>query len=146
GPSAIYHLSGANGFAPELFAAIGLDGRENTGAGLGNITFDPTNGQLFVSDLESGMIHRLSADGELLDYFDHGVSGRAGYRDATDNAVKSLPAIEFDPTSAAALAECSDDSGAPAVFSSTPSCWNFADFRRRVWGLTVQADPADAGM
>jgi len=146
GPSAIYRLNGANGYAPELLATVGLNGRENTGAGLGNIAFDPINGQLFVSDLESGMIHRLSTEGEQLNHFDHGASGRAGYRDATDNAVKSLPAIEFDPTSSAAMTDCTDATGAAAAFSSTPSCWNFADFRRRVWGLSVLADPADGSV
>jgi hypothetical protein len=60
GPGAIYRLDAANNYRPRLFANITLDGtRHNTGAALGNLAFDRVNKQLFVSDLETGMIHRI---------------------------------------------------------------------------------------
>ena len=41
-----------------------------SGPGLGNITFDETNGQFFVSNFEDGVIYRLDQDGNILDSFD----------------------------------------------------------------------------
>ena len=61
GPGTVYGSTAANDYQPEIFADITLDGRANTGAALGNIAFDRWHHQLFVSDLETGMIHRLSA-------------------------------------------------------------------------------------
>ena len=41
-----------------------LDGVPNPGPGLGNLAYDATHKQLFVSDLYTGMIHRFTiADG-----------------------------------------------------------------------------------
>ena len=40
GPGAVWKLSAANDYAPELFADIKLNGRDNTGAALGNIAYD----------------------------------------------------------------------------------------------------------
>ena len=57
-------LDASTGYAPRVFSRIMLNGRRNTGAALGNIGYDRTNKQLFVSDLETGMIHRIrAADG-----------------------------------------------------------------------------------
>ncbi|MFN3548188.1 MAG: peptidoglycan-binding domain-containing protein [Mesorhizobium sp.] len=141
GSGAIYVLSPDNGYTPQVFAIVDLDGRENNGAALGNIAFDSAFGQLFVSDLESGMIHRIALDGTHIDRFDHGTQGRTSFLDVTSGANLSLAAIAFDPESTAALFDCADGAGAPADFSLTPSCWNVADFRRRVWGLAVHTDP-----
>ena len=78
GPGTVYRLSAAADYRPEVFATITLDGRANTGAALGNIAFDPWHNQLFVSDLETGMIHRLAVgDGADLGHYDHGMDGRA---------------------------------------------------------------------
>jgi hypothetical protein len=78
GPGTIYKLDAAQGYQPSKFADIALDGRANSGAALGNIAYDRWNKQLFVSDLETGMIHRLSvADGAQLGAYDHGQTGRA---------------------------------------------------------------------
>ncbi|MHA1544994.1 MAG: hypothetical protein ACTSUY_01040, partial [Alphaproteobacteria bacterium] len=141
GPGTVYKLDGTTGYAPQPFAEITLGGRANTGAALGNIAFDATFQQLFVTDLETGMIHRLSAaTGADLGQFDHGVEGRASFFDATTGGQALLPAVAFDPTTAAKIADCTDAAGAPAEFSSTPGCWNFADFRRRVWGVAVHTD------
>jgi hypothetical protein len=143
GSGAVYVLSPDNGYAPQLFTIIDLDGRENSGAALGNIAFDGAFGQLFVSDLETGMIHRVALDGTHIDRFDHGTQGRTSFLDVASGANQALGAVAFDPASTAALFDCADGAGAPADFSLTPSCWNVADFRRRVWGLAVHTDPVN---
>ena len=127
GPGGLYKLDGASGYQPELLATITLDGRENTGAGLGNVAHDAAHDQLFVSDLETGMIHRIGMDGADLGRFDHGVDGRAA---------EGLDAVAFDPDTGARRADCPE----PAGFSQSPGCWNFADFRRRVFGLALHTD------
>jgi hypothetical protein len=138
GPGTVWKLSAANDLKPEIFAQISLDGRPNTGAALGNIAFDGINKQLYVSDLETGMIHRLRlSDGADLGHYDHGVSGRANFLDATTGAAAALDPVAFDPAGSARIGDCPSGD-----FARTPSCWNFADFRRRVWGVGVRRDPA----
>ncbi len=138
GPGTVWKLDAASNYQPEIFAQIELDGRANTGAALGNIAFDRWNKQFYVSDLETGMIHRLSlSDGADLGHYDHGVDGRSAFFDVEKRAFKLLPSVPFDPASGARIDDC--PSGG---FASTPSCWNYADFRRRVWGLSVRRDPA----
>ncbi|MDF1609977.1 peptidoglycan-binding protein, partial [Hoeflea sp. YIM 152468] len=144
GPGGLYRLDAQNGYAPELLTIITLDGRQNTGAGLGNVAFDRSSGQVFVSDLETGMIHRLTLDGTEIDRFDHGVDGRINFTEAATGAIVELAAIAFDPASQAQFDDCADNSGAGSDFTSTPSCWNYADFRRRVWGLALHTDPVTA--
>jgi len=145
GPGGLYKLNAENGYAPELLSIITLDGRENTGAGLGNVAFDRTSNQLFVSDLETGMIHRLSLDGTEIGRFDHGLDGRTGFTEAATGAIIELTGIAFDPASQPQLDDCVDASGVPADVSMTPGCWNYADFRRRVWGLALHTDPITGG-
>jgi len=136
GPGTIYRLSRDNGYRPSVFANVTLGGRANSGAALGNMAFDRSNKQLFVSDLETGMIHRIRAgDGADLGSYDHGVIGRANFFDAENNVAGSLPAIAFDPNSSARLANCPAGS-----FERSPQCWNFAASGRRVWGLGVRRD------
>ena len=138
GPGTIYRLDAANGYQPAIFANVTLDGRPNSGAALGNIAFDRWHRQFFVSDLETGMIHRIAlADGTDLGHFDHGVDGRSNFTDAATGTPASLPPIGFDPASSAHVADCPTGD-----FARTPSCWNFADFHRRVWGLDVRRDAA----
>jgi hypothetical protein len=138
GPGTIYKLDAAQGYQPRRFADIALDGRANSGAALGNIAYDRWNKQLFVSDLETGMIHRLSvADGAQLGAYDHGQTGRASFTEAATGESQSLPQVGFDPVSGAQIADCPG-----GAFANTPACWNVADFRRRVWGLGVRRDEA----
>jgi hypothetical protein len=134
-PGTIYRLGGDNDYNPEVFAQLTLDGRENTGAALGNIAYDRWNKQLFVSDLETGMIYRIDpGSAETLDFFDHGVDGRGSFVDGATGDAASLSIIPFATGTAADVENCDTD------FSSTPECWNIADFRRRVWGLGVFPD------
>ncbi|WP_416797340.1 peptidoglycan-binding protein [Ciceribacter azotifigens] len=137
GPGTVWKLDAANGYRPQVFAEITLNGRANSGAALGNIAFDPQNRQLYVSDLETGMIHRLRlTDGADLGTFDHGIAGRTGFLEVATGEFRSLPEVSFDPATSAHVSDCSSGD-----FSRTPSCWNLADFRRRIWGLGVRVEP-----
>ncbi|MBZ0208330.1 MAG: DUF11 domain-containing protein [Hyphomicrobium sp.] len=139
GPGTVWKLSPDTGYKPVAFATIGVDGRANTGAALGNIAYDKWYHQFYVSDLESGLIHRLSPDGTDLGQFDQGVTGRASFIDAATGQQMSLPTVAFDPATSAHVTDCKE-----GAFDRTPSCWNLADFRRRVWGLGVRKD-AESG-
>lgn len=137
GPGTIYRLTAANNYKPEKFADITLDGRDNSGASLGNIAYDKVHDRLFVSDLETGMIHVLDAGtGKDLGTYDHGNDGRAGFLDVWSQQQLTLDPVGFDPASSADIEGCGDG------FTSNPACWNLADFRRRVWGLKVRTDEA----
>jgi hypothetical protein len=139
GPGTIYRLSASNGYRPEKFADVALEGRQNTGPSLGNIAYDKVHDRLFVSDLETGMIHSLdAATGENRGTFDHGNDGRASFLDAWTQQQQSLDPVAFDPQSSARIKECGEK------FTRDPTCWNLADFRRRVWGLRVRTDEAGA--
>lgn len=119
-PGAIYKLDGATGKVA-LFAVLKTSGNDNAGPSLGNIAFDPISRQLFVSDLETGLIHRLSLNGEDLGSFDHGVAGRTA---------QDLEALPFDPSRRM-------DITSTTFNSEDPATWGYADARRRVFGLAV---------
>ncbi|MHC1726663.1 MAG: hypothetical protein AB9866_11725 [Syntrophobacteraceae bacterium] len=136
GPGTIYRLQPETGYRPEFFADVILNGRQNTGPALGNIAYDRRHRQLFVSDLETGMIHRISADdGKDLGHYDHGTQGRASFVDAWSGKALSLAPVAFDPATASRVNSCSE-----GPFEKLPECWNYADFRRRIWGLAVRHD------
>lgn len=120
GPGSIWKVDGATGQIT-LFANIEQDGKPNAGAGLGNLAFDAAHQQIFVSDLSTGMIHRLGLDGKERDLYDHGVTGR--------NSAKLDP-VGYDE--AARLDITSGD-----FDSEDPETWGYADPRRAVWGLAV---------
>ena len=133
GPGTIYRISEENGYLAEKFADVRLNGRENTGASLGNIAYDGWNNRLLVSDLETGMIHSLDAvTGKDLGQYDHGVDGRTAFSDAWTGAAQRLDPVAFNPSSKASTDTCIGE------FDTSPECWNLADFRRRVWGLNVR--------
>ena len=98
-----------------------LDGVPNPAAGLGNLAYDAAHRQLFVSDLHSGMIHRLDLEGRDLGRFDHGVTARA--------AAKLAP-VAYDPKTRPNIATARFDSTKPAT-------WGYAPAPRQVWALTV---------
>jgi hypothetical protein len=135
GPGTIYRLDASTGYAPRVFSQVSLNGRPNSGAALGNIAYDRANKQLFVSDMETGMIHRIrAADGADLGVYDHGTQGRAGFVNAENGERTSLPPIAFNTNSRARIDDCG------AKFDNSPQCWNFAASGRRVWGLGVRRD------
>lgn len=136
GPGTVYRLSPDGGYAPTVFATIGLDGRPNSAAGLGNIAYDRWTRQLYVSDLETGMVHRLRlGDGADLGHWDHGERGRTRFLDVASGQQMTLPPVAFDPASTARIADCPSGD-----FTRDPGCWNVADFRRGVWGVGVHHD------
>src|SRR5262249_26485383 len=96
GPGTIYRLDAATNYQTRPFAQVTLNNRQNTGAALGNMAFDRVNKQIFASDLETGMIHRIRAsDGADLGFYDHGAQGRLKFLDVPSGQAKSLAAIPF---------------------------------------------------
>ena len=98
------------------------DGKDNAGPGLGNVAYDPATEQLFVTDLEFGLIHRLGLDGSQRGSFDHGTTGRAS---------AGLEAIPYDAARRMGIER-------PEFNVEDPFTWGFADARRRVFAVTVQ--------
>ena len=120
GPGSIYKVDGRTGEVT-LFATVTANGQPMKGAALGNITFDPRSRQLFVSNLETGFIHRLSLDGKELGTFDHGTTGRSA---------AGLPAVGIELASNA-------DITSEAFRVDDPATWGFTDKRRLVYGIAV---------
>jgi hypothetical protein len=115
GPGSIYRIDGRTGALSVLATIPG-----NGGAGLGDIVFDKASRHFYVSDLDTGLIHRLDADGHMVDSFDHGTTGRKA---------AGLPPVSDD----GAQANIKD-----ARFSvENPQSWGFTAGPRRVWGMAV---------
>jgi hypothetical protein len=115
GPGSIYKIDGLSGQVTK-FANI----ETNSGPGLGNLKFDKAHRQFFVSDLDTGLIHRISADGALIDTFDHGVAGRPAHSlgaVADNGSVMDIKGGAFD--------------------SEDPETWGYTQDERRVWGVAV---------
>jgi hypothetical protein len=119
-PGSIYKIDGRTKEV-SLFANVSLFGEANSGPGLGNIAFDSDHDQLFVSDLDTGFIHRFDLDGFDLEQFDHGVTGRP------NDGLASAP---FDPSNRLDITNFQFD-------AEDPDTWAFAHSVRRVWGLAV---------
>lgn len=114
-PGSIWKIDGLTGQV-SLFADID----SNSGPGIGNVAFDKAHRQFFASDLDTGLIHRIGAEGALIDIFDHGVTGRpARGLDpvADDGAVMDIQGAAFD--------------------SEDPDTWGYTQDERRVWGVQV---------
>jgi hypothetical protein len=120
GPGSIYKVDGRTG-AVSLLANVTLDGVPNPGPGLGNLAYDSAHKQLFVSDLYTGMIHRVDLDGKDLGRFDHGVAGLGAAK---------LPPVAFNARGRLNIASDLFD-------TQTPGTWGFAPPGRQVWGLAV---------
>lgn len=120
GPGSIYKIDGKTGEVT-LFANVTLKGEENSGPGLGNITFDPVSRHLYAADLDTGMIHRFDLTGKDLGTFDHGVQGRPK---------KELAPAAHDPK------KRMDITAASFEVAKTET-WGLADPKRRVFALAV---------
>ena len=120
GPGSIWKVDGATGQVSLLTNLRGF-GADNPGPGIGQIAHDPARGQLFASDLHSGLIHRISLQGSDLGVFDHGLDGRgaAGLPEVAYSGQRPPPITDpgFDPLN--------------------PATWGFAPAPRRVWGMAV---------
>ena len=121
GPGSIYKVDGGTG-AVSLLANVTLDGVPNPGPGLGNLAYDAVNKQLFVSDLYTGMIHRIGLDGADRGRYDHGVTGRPA---------RMLAPVAFAARNRPNIASDRFD-------SENPATWGFAPPSRQVWGLAVR--------
>jgi hypothetical protein len=120
GPGSVWKIDGRTGKA-SLFASLAYNDKDNAGPGLGAIAYDSASEQLFVTDLEFGLIHRLGLDGSVRGSFDHGTSGRP-------NA--DLEPIAYDAARRMGIER-------PEFNVEEPSTWGFADARRRVFAVTV---------
>ncbi|MER8895104.1 hypothetical protein [Mesorhizobium sp. M0676] len=113
GPGTIWKIDGITG-AVSKFADIDT----NSGSGIGDISFDSNHREFFASDLDTGLIHRLDANGTLIDTFDHGVAGRSAHGlapVADDGAVMDIQGAAFD--------------------SEDPDTWGYTQDERRVWSV-----------
>ena len=115
-PGAIWRVNGNTGEVT-LFAVL----PDNSGPGIGDIVFDEEAGQFYVSDLDTGLIYRIDADGTVIGSFDHGVDGRE----------------------AAGLAEIEDDGRIADIESSSfnsadPATWGYTQKHRRIAGMAVR--------
>jgi uncharacterized caspase-like protein len=114
-PGTIWRVDGTSG-AVSAFATL----PGNSGPGVGDFAFDKTNKQFFASDLDNGLIYRISSDGHVLNSFDHGVSGRPakGLAPLPDNGkVMDITSPSFD--------------------SQNPATWGYTQKDRMVWGMCV---------
>ena len=103
-----------------VFATVTLNGRPNSGPGLGNIAYDKWTKQIFVSDLETGMIHRFgAADASDRGFYDHGTQGRAKFFDAARNAPGTLPPIPFGMAVASARSTRWQSTSTPVTWSTS---------------------------
>ncbi|MGD9667939.1 MAG: hypothetical protein AB7U75_02670 [Hyphomicrobiaceae bacterium] len=114
-PGAIWRVDGETGNV-ELFATI----PGNSGPGLGDVVYDGKTRSVFVSDLDTGLIHRLDEHGQLIETFDHGVDGRPA---------KGLAAVSDDGTKA--------DIGSAAFDVEKPQTWGYTQSERRVHGMSA---------
>ena len=113
GPGSIYKVDGRTGQV-SLFANVTYQGQANQGAALGNIAFDALHEQLFVTDRQTGMIHRFDLDGTEVQVFDHGALNNEVY---APQDVTSITDRGFDVEDA--------------------STWGIAPDERRVWGIAA---------
>ncbi len=120
GPGSIWKIDGRTGEV-RLFANVTLNGAPNSGPALGAITFDPRTRRLFVSDLQTGMIHAFDLTGREVAIFDHGTQGRSR---------QGLPAVAYNPATRVEVTN-------PAFNAQNPASWGYANISRRVWGLGV---------
>ncbi len=120
GPGSIWKIDGVTAKI-SLFANVTLNGRTNSGAALGGLAYDPDSKSLFVSDRETGFIHRFAMNGRDLGSYDHGVTGRAA---------QGLPPVPLTSQQPIDLTSPQFDSGQPAT-------WNYAAPERRIFGVAV---------
>ena len=121
GPGSIYKIDGRTGQI-SLFTTVKFQGRENNAPGLGALAYDARTKQLFVSDLETGMIHRITMDGRERDVYDHGTDGRRR---------AGLAPVGYDPAGRVGIEN-------PAFNSEETATWGYAPKARMTFGLAVQ--------
>ena len=120
-PGSIWKIDRATG-AASLFADVAAGGVKNSGPGIGALAFDPASRTLYASDLDTGLIHRLSVANAGADQgqFDYGVTARP---------LRGKPAIKDDGKRL--------DIASPSFDAVLPSTWGFTQRERRIDGLAV---------
>ncbi len=123
GPGTIYKIDGATGNI-RVFANVSTDGKSNPGPGLGGLAVDPASRTLYVSDLDTGLIHALSLASPTTDIavFDHGVDGRP---------LMQKPPVPDDGKRM--------DMTSPDFDSTKPESWGFTPAERRIDALAVHS-------
>jgi peptidoglycan hydrolase-like protein with peptidoglycan-binding domain len=142
GPGTIYRLHPDNGYQPEAFTDIRNGQRENSGPGLGDIAVDPISGLLFVSDLETGLIHSVDLQsGDMVETYDHGIDGRAEFLNPETELTESLESVPWNILGTGP-GICGAESNPESArrFMSDPACWRYASFQRRVLALGIRHD------
>lgn len=120
GPGAIWKIERASGKV-SLFLSIGSGGHKNSGAGIGGLAFDPKSRTLYASDLDTGLIHRLSvAQRADLGQFDHGLIGRP---------LRGKPALADDGERL--------NIESPDFDTAKPETWGITQLERRIDALAV---------
>lgn len=138
GPGSIYRIDGYTG-QPTLFATID----SNSGPGLADIAFDKAHRQFFASDLDNGLIHRISADGIAFDSYDHGVNGRPahGYAPVSDDgSVLDVQNPAFDSEDAATWAMTPDERRVYAVAVHGGRLWYSVGSKSEIWSVGINRD------
>ncbi len=143
GPGAIWKVDGLSG-AVALFSEI--DG--NSGPGLGDVTFDRGSRQFFASDLDTGLIYRIDAEGALVDTFDHGLDGRPvrGLEAvADDGVVMDIQSAAFDGEDPGSWGFTSDERRVWAVAAHGGRLWYAVGQQAEIWSVGIAPDGAFAG-
>ena len=122
GPGSVWRIDGATG-AVSLFSTITSGRNENAGPGLGALAFDAVSRELYVANLETGLIHRIDMSGRELGTFDHGVAARPK---------AGLEAVAYDATKRM-------DIQSPEFSIEDPGTWGFADRKRLVFAVAVES-------
>jgi hypothetical protein len=132
GPASIWRLPPDDGAQAEMLADLSM-GRAGLGAGLGDLVFDPYHRVLYVSDLETGLIHGVDPEtGAIVDSFDHGIDALSGYLDLETGEAVAQQTVAYDaPVSG---------QGCPSVARLWTDCLGYAPPARRVWGLGLRRD------
>ena len=120
-PGSIWKIDRETGTV-SLFADLGVGGVKNSGPGIGGLALDPASRTLYASDLDTGLIHRLSVANGGADQgqFDYGVTARP---------LRGKPAIKDDGKRL--------DITSPSFDAVLPSTWGFTQRERRIDGLAV---------
>ncbi len=90
----IYRIDGATG-AITLFRALPQSPATGPGAGLGNIAYDCTHKNFYVSNIDDGLIYRLDLNGSTLSTWDHGLNLPTAHPPST--AIPDVPTTAFTP-------------------------------------------------
>jgi len=120
GPGTIWRVDGRTGEV-SLLANIRTYGADTGAPSLGALAFDADSRMLYVSNLQTGLVHRIDLNGVDFGYFDHGVEGRT---------LAQLAAVPPDSAQARAITD-------PVFEPGNPESWGFAARERLVYGLAV---------